>query len=152
MDGAFYADVGQGASGVVLRSSTGEFLVGRARWYPHGLDALTIEALACRDGLEAARDRGVACLQLEADCQELANLWSRGDYQRSFLAPILSEIKELSLNFSEFILLYANRSCNRVAHLLAKQVTSDIMLGEWHAAPICIDHLLAEDCNPAPPG
>jgi hypothetical protein len=54
----------------------------------------------------------------------------RGDYRRLFLAPILSEIKELSFHFSEFILLYANRSCNRVAYLLAKQVTSVIRLGE----------------------
>lgn len=76
----------------------------------------------------------------------------RGDYQRSFLVPILSEIKELSLQFSEFILLYANRSCNRVTHLLAKQVTRFIRLGEWHIAPTCIDHLLTEECNLVPPG
>ena len=113
---------------------------------------LTMEALACRDGLEAARDRGVTCLQLETDCQELSNMLLRGDYQRSFLAPILSEIKELSLHFSEFILLYVNRSCNRVAHLLAKQVTSVIRLGEWHVGPTCIDHLLTEECNLVPPG
>ena len=70
------------------------------------------------------------------------------DFQRSYLAPIFREIRELSLCFTDFNLVYANRSCNRVAHMLAKQVTDDIRLGEWHSAPTCIDLLLTEDCNP----
>ena len=70
-----------------------------------------------------------------------------GDFQRSYLAPIFREIRELSLCFSDFNLMYANRSCNRVVHMLAKQVTGDIRLGEWHVAPTCIDHLLTEDSN-----
>jgi hypothetical protein len=44
--------------------------------------------------------------------------------------------------------MYANRFYNRVAHMLAKQVTDDIRLGEWHSAPKCIDLLLTKDCNP----
>ena len=43
VDGAIYADVGQ------------------------GLDALTMEALACRDGLLAARDRGLSEIISGAD-------------------------------------------------------------------------------------
>ena len=31
-----------------------------------------------RDGLQFAREKGVAKLQLETDCQELVSLWSRG--------------------------------------------------------------------------
>jgi len=47
-DGAFYPQRGRGATGVVLRGNTGIFNAGCARWYPHGLDALTMEALAFR--------------------------------------------------------------------------------------------------------
>jgi hypothetical protein len=46
-DGAFYADQGQGASGVVLRDPAGTFRGGRARWHRHGLNALSMEAVAC---------------------------------------------------------------------------------------------------------
>lgn len=56
VDGAFYPRDGQGAFGAVLRSSSGDFIEGRARWYPYGLDALTMVALACRDGMEIGRD------------------------------------------------------------------------------------------------
>ncbi|CAD6219989.1 unnamed protein product [Miscanthus lutarioriparius] len=55
-DGAFYPDQGQGPSGVALRNDSGLFAGGQARWYPQGLDALTLEALACRDGAVLARD------------------------------------------------------------------------------------------------
>lgn len=60
VDGAFYQDLGQGAVGAVLRDSTGMFGGGRAQWYCHGLDALTMEALACRDGMAFAREKGSA--------------------------------------------------------------------------------------------
>ena len=68
-DGAFYPDQGQGASGIALRNDAGLFVGGQARWYPHGLDALTLEALACRDGVALARDKGVQRLILETDSQ-----------------------------------------------------------------------------------
>ncbi|CAD6273370.1 unnamed protein product [Miscanthus lutarioriparius] len=148
VDAAFYSDAGQGATGTVLRGPAGSFIAGRASWYPHDIDALMMEALACRDGMILARDSGVERLQLETDCQELAVLWSRRTYKRSYLAAIFRDIEETSVNFIDFSLMYANRSCNRVAHMLAKQVTDDIRLGEWHSAPTCIDLLLTEDCNP----
>ena len=73
-DGAFYLDQGQGAFGVALRNDSGLFVGERARWYPHGLDALTQEALACRDGAVLARDKGVQRLILETDSQEFVKL------------------------------------------------------------------------------
>jgi hypothetical protein len=50
----------RGATGVVLRDAAGSFGGGHAQWYPNGQDALTMEALAIRDALAFARDRGVA--------------------------------------------------------------------------------------------
>lgn len=43
---------------VVLRNDTGTFVGGKARWYPHGLDALTLEALVCRDVAVLAETKG----------------------------------------------------------------------------------------------
>jgi ribonuclease HI len=147
-DAAFYAGVNQGATGIVLRDSTGNFEGGRACWYPHALDALMMESLACRDGMIFAKAKGVTKLQMETDSQELVRLWRTGDFQRSYLAPILKEIWDISPDFQSFSLMYANRACNRVAHVLAKQATDVFRLGKWQHAPTCILHLLAEDCNP----
>lgn len=59
VDGAFYSRLGEGATGSVLRDVSGTFLGGRATWYRHGLDALTMEALAFRAGAAFAQERGV---------------------------------------------------------------------------------------------
>lgn len=94
-----------------------------------------MEALACRDGVLLAKEKEVNKLHIETDFQELAGLWERGDYHRSFLAPILAEICELSSGFHDFALVYASRFCNRIAHELAKQVTEDNREGEWQIPP-----------------
>ncbi len=110
-----------------------------------------MEALACRDGIQLAREKGVLRIQVETDCQELTKLWKQGGSQRSHVASIISDAIELSSGFHGFTLLYTPRSCNHVAHVLAKQVTADDRLGEWQSAPACIEHLVTEDCNPAVP-
>jgi ribonuclease HI len=107
-DGAFYPDQGQGASGVALRNDSGLFVGGQARWYPHGLDALTLEALACRDGAVLARDKGVQRLILETDSQELVKLWKEGANKRSPIASIIRETREISSSFVDFSVMFTS--------------------------------------------
>jgi ribonuclease HI len=147
VDGAFDADQGQGATRVVLRDHTGTYKGGRAHWHQHGLNALSMEAEACRDGMILAGELNVRRLLVETDNQELLKLWEMGESQRSCISPIIREIRELSTSFVDFSLVYANRDCNRVAHTLAKQVSDSIRVGVWQLAPSCIADLLTEDCN-----
>jgi hypothetical protein len=150
IDGAFYADMGQGATGVVIRDSAGTFIGGRALWYRHGLNALMMEAVAYRDGVILAREMNFRRVQVETDSQELVNLWEMGELQRSSISPIIKDIKDISVFFLDFSLMYANRACNHVAHTLAKQVSDGNRTGEWLLAPSCIANLLTEDCNHDP--
>jgi hypothetical protein len=44
--------------------------------------------------------------------------------------------------------VYANRNCNRVAHLCARQVSCDHVAEEWHDNPLpVLRDLLLRDCN-----
>ena len=104
--------------------------------------------MASRDGAVLARDKGVQRLILETDSQEFVKLWKEGANQRSQIASIIRETREISSSFVEFSVMFTSRSCNRVAHVLAKQVSSDNKLGEWQLAPTCVDHLVTSDCNP----
>ena len=79
-----------------------------------------------------ARSRGIQNLHVETDSQELVKLWGMGELQRSRVSPIIREIRELCTVFHAFSLVYANRSCNHVAHTLAKQVSKGNRVGEWH--------------------
>jgi ribonuclease HI len=133
-----------------LRDDQGRFVRGVAKWYDHCLDALTMEATACRDGLVMALQLGVQKIWLETDCQEVIRLWTADDNQRSSIGTILKEIRELSLLFQEFNFSFVARSCNEIAHTLAKQVTGEIRVGWWSYAPACVSNLLISDCNAAP--
>jgi ribonuclease HI len=132
VDGAFYEQQWQGATGAVLRDDNGAFVMGGAKWYGHCLDALNMEALACRDGLLMVRQVHAQRVRLETDRQELLKLWRTGDNQRSSVMPILTEIQDLSQLFQDFNFSFISRNCNRVAHTLAKQVTSGTQVGWWH--------------------
>ena len=87
--------------------------------------------LACRDGLDMASQMGVQRVWLESDCQELVKQWQAGDNQRSSILPILKQIQDLSLLFQDFMFSYISRTCNRVAHTLAKRVTKETQVGWW---------------------
>lgn len=150
-DGVFYEQTGQGATGAVLRDGAGAFIRGSAKWYDHCLDALTLEAIACRDGLALSVQSGVRKIWLETDCQQMVQLWQAGTNQRSTISTILQEIRELSLLFHDFKLSFVSRDCNKVAHVLAKQVTGDTRAGWWTYAPAYVLDLLSSYCNPAPP-
>ena len=108
-----------------------------------------MEALACRDGLILAKNYGATRVVLETDCQDLVRLWSLKDEQRSSVTSILREIQELSNSLISFSLCYASRECNLVAHVLAKQVSSVCVMGEWHQATSCVERYLEFHCNNA---
>ena len=44
--------------------------------------------------------------------------------------------------------MYYSRSCNRVAHTLAKQVSDDNRLGKWQFTLSCVVDLVTADGNP----
>ena len=121
-DAAFWAETGNGATACVIRDHHGGFVLAQAKWYDNFLNAVVGEALACRDAVKMAAQFGFHKIHLETDCLELIQLWEKRVMQRSIIAPILSEINELMLASTEFVFTFASRSCNRVAHLLAKQI------------------------------
>lgn len=84
-----------------------------------------MEVTACKEGLILAGDLGIRKVQFETDSQELVKLWETGELQRSRISPIIREILELSASFHDFSLMYVHRSCNHVAHTLAKPVSDE---------------------------
>jgi ribonuclease HI len=105
---AFQTNGNCGASACIIRDHQGVFRTALALWYDRGLDACTMEAIACRDGLELAKRNGVQRVILETDCLELINLWK--DTQRSIVDSLLKEIDVIRLAFQNFSFSYTNRS------------------------------------------
>lgn len=122
----------------MIRDYRGSFQAAQARWYDRGFDACMMKAIACRDGLVLAMQQGVQKVWLETDCLELVNLWQKKDDQRSVIDPVLREIDDLRLAFQDFSFTYISRSCNKVAHVLAKQVSSTHRTEMWHVTLACV--------------
>ena len=124
-DGAFSATTKCGATAAVIRDHDGKFVAAEATWHEKGSDPLLMEAIACRDGIWLAQRVHSWKICLETDCQELSNLWATIDVQRSAVNLILRDIKDLSRSFDEFKFVFAPRSCNKVAHQCARQVSKN---------------------------
>lgn len=119
-DAAFSEPLKQGATACVIRDQQGEFSAAKASWHDNGLDALSLEAMACRDGMLFGIQLGFRKVAMETDCLQLVQLWKKKEDQRSIVHHILQEMDELRLAFHEFSFSYVSRSCNKVAHVLAK--------------------------------
>lgn len=104
-------------------------------WYERSFDVCTMEAFACRDGLKLAAESGYQRVLLEIDCLELIQLWKEEEEQRSIAGSVLKEIEVLSLAIQEFSFSYDSRSCNKVAHCLARQVMNAHGLERWFVTP-----------------
>jgi len=126
-----------------------ELMEGEHNWYDHCLSALTTEALACRDGVQFAIEKGVERLQLETDCLVLVNLLKHPSRQNSEVGPILQQVYDLSQNLSDFSFIYANRMCNRLAHECAKLVSRTNLVEEWLVPPPVLRGFIHADCNSA---
>ena len=85
----------------------------------HG-DVSFAEAEAMEWGMQIARDAHVRALIVESDSQGVVNLVNNKQGSRSEIFWVVSEIQSLMENFKQVSIKYTYRSCNVIAHSLAK--------------------------------
>lgn len=108
-------------------------------------DACSMEARACLDGLKFAACLGLSKVAVETDCLQFVQLWMKRESQRSIIAGLLTEIQEVCRASQEFSISYISRSCNKIAHVLAKQVSSSHRTATWLETPSCVyDMIMVE--------
>ena len=111
---------------MVLRDHEGRTSDGKVRWYEHCLNALAAEAMACRDGMQYARERGVQRFPLEIDCHVLVTLWEKRTSLKSKIDPLL----------------------HQMAHECARLVSCNRPVEEWLITPPALQDIISDDCNP----
>ena len=97
--------------------------------------------------LHVVVDHGVQQVLLETDCLELVQLWKKKEMRRSIVGTVLKEIEALSLAFQDFSFSHISQSCNKVAHCLARQVTSSHRMERWHVTPSCVADLVFQEAS-----
>ena len=134
--------------GGVARSHS-SFMAAWAKPYHGVTDPLVTETLAIRDGVIFAKLRGFPKLVMETDSLEIVNLWNTEQNNRSVVAPILLEIRELASVFMSFCIQHVSRAANQIAHLCAKSACTLSETSSWMNSPpdFLVASLLADDAS-----
>jgi ribonuclease HI len=143
-DGRFEAADGYGAGAAVIRDRQGRVLAAQYRWYGPVHEVLVAEARAAKDGLELALQLGHQRVVLESDSSILVSAIKSSTEDRSIIAGIRRDIRELCRLFISFEVNFVRREANSLADRCAKEVSVDSPVRDWY------DWLLeaaANDCN-----
>jgi ribonuclease HI len=120
VDAAFDEDSGKGATGVVIRDSTGGCIAAMQTFLPHVVDAPMAEAYAFCDGLTLAHQIGVQNFMVETDCVQVAEIIKNGGFSATSYAAIYDDCSILWSGFGKVSIKHCNREANQVAHELAR--------------------------------
>ena len=147
-DAAFHEQQNDGAFGYVVRTNTGDTIAAGAGKLKHVKSALHAEALACIAAIEGPSDIGIHRVLLESDSQQLVYALKRGDADLSDIGVLFREARSLCvLAFESYDFMHCKRSCNVVAHALAKygfgSAESSLVWGEL--MPSFVLDLVASD-------
>ena len=93
---------------------------------PHSV--ATAEALAYRRAVQFATEIGLHEVTFEGDLAVVINAITAGATEHASYGHIIGDILAQAASFSSFEFCYVNRSCNRVADLLAKRAKSGLDL------------------------
>ena len=72
-DASFHVDDGLGATAAILHDAKGIFVAAQCRFIQNAADAMTVEAMAMRDGLNLANSLGFNRVGAESDSLNLVN-------------------------------------------------------------------------------
>jgi ribonuclease HI len=84
-----------------------------------------MKARAILDGARHAMERNYERVIIESDSHMAVTLCNTNDQNISELMPFYQEISEIKRPFSSFSIVFVGRDANKVAHLCAKQASSD---------------------------
>uniref|UniRef100_A0ACD5UV26 Uncharacterized protein n=1 Tax=Avena sativa TaxID=4498 RepID=A0ACD5UV26_AVESA len=92
---------------------------------------LIARVLALRDGVIFTSLRGFSHAVMELDSLEVVNLWKSRHDDRSVVAPILDEVRELVSGFESFSIQHVRRWADNSAHLCVKLVCTLEVSSSW---------------------
>ncbi|KAK8545753.1 hypothetical protein V6N12_026575 [Hibiscus sabdariffa] len=123
-DSAFNQHDSLAVSGALGRNSEGLIMAACAIPHSNVPDSFVAEALACQQAVLLAMDVGLSNVIIEGDSLTVIKKINAGSHDRSVIAPIIVDIKELAKNFSAISFRFVRREANKVVHALARECRS----------------------------
>jgi ribonuclease HI len=120
IDGAFHADSGSGGWGCIARDHSSSPIFAAAGSVSNAGEAIRTETQALLQAITIAEQFGIGRPIFATDCQVLEQAINKDSYDAAPLGALFREAKyRLRLSFTEYRIVYMNRSCNKPAHELA---------------------------------
>ncbi|KAH7840848.1 hypothetical protein Vadar_022503 [Vaccinium darrowii] len=135
-DGAFVQNLNVGGVGAVARADVGVFLFARACGGLKARSAIVMEGLALRTGVLLAKERGIRRVIFEGDAKGLIEVLNGKSAGCEDIQLLVLDILQLCRSFFDvFSFVFVGRSCNAVAHELAKEGCSLGNCSTWLVIP-----------------
>ncbi|XP_031097101.1 uncharacterized protein LOC116001361 [Ipomoea triloba] len=143
VDAAVFSDREEGYVSAVVHGSDGGYLAARNCSVRSLRNPILAEAMAVKEALSWAKDRGWHKVVLYSDCQLVCNLLKSSLPNNSYVGCIVRDCVSLKRYFVDVSFHYIARSANTLAHVLARATASQSGPGVWFSSfPNCIQHLL----------
>lgn len=120
VDASFHLDSGAGATGAILRDSSGSFIAATCTYWEAAIDAPSMEARAVLEGLRLAKDLGIYALAVECDSLEIVNAIIQPAYYRASGVVITDDCREMMTSFGRATITHCARESNAAAHVIAR--------------------------------
>ncbi|KAK1644917.1 hypothetical protein QYE76_062722 [Lolium multiflorum] len=124
VDAAVGKNLRRGSVAAIARSSDGVFLGASALIYTGVTEAETLEALACREACDLARDIYASRVRVASDCKMVVQNLEQGT--RGVYSHIITEIIEARQSFDFLEFKFESRKSNNEAHKLARSALCDV--------------------------
>jgi ribonuclease HI len=147
-DGAFSKVHSHRGGGVIVRDHHGAHIACACHFFPRVDDPESAELLACRRAVLLAKEVGATKMVLETDCAGAVSKLNNRELDRLAHGPLVEDIKLLLREFDESLVTYVRRSCNGVAHRLAKEGCRNNLCEVWlRSPPEFVMNLVASDVD-----
>ena len=117
--------------GAVIRDEAGNVIVAAVKVSKFYGDVFFTEEEAIEWGLQLAGNACIESLIMELDAQEVVKLVNNSRGCRSEIFWTISKVQRVLKSFSSICVQYTHRSCNALAHSLAKLALEKLKTIVW---------------------
>jgi ribonuclease HI len=149
VDGSFNAARSNGGCGMILRDDNGAIVFSACEYLNHCANPLEAELVACREGIRKVIQLDCRPCIIEMDSCEAVSMIQETKLNRSPVAFLVEEIKELIRSTPSLKLAVISRDINSVSHLLANIGRSQARTMTWsNSGPEDVVALIHQDLLP----
>lgn len=135
VDGAWSKDSREGGYRVVARDERGKFVAATMGKISGFSSASVVEAAAFWEGIKLGSQLGMEAVIIEGDAQAVVKMINGDVAMNQELEVLVHDIKTLSRNFQVCSFSFAHRTCNLVAHELARHGSIGVSSSLWTDTP-----------------